>query len=380
MLLENKLNLLLAINAAEGIGGGPIHVLILAKYLNKEKYNIFVTARKNGDFEKDVINAGAIPIDISFSRKFSLSVLIKYIKLLKKYRIQIIHSHGAPVSFYSRLARKFLEFPAIITTYHISIERITDINRFQKNIYKIVDRIGSISDDKIIAVSNAVKESLISECWLPSCKIEVVYNGIDIPRFSGDTDGSKIIEELNLTSEDKIIGIVARLSHEKSHITLIKAMKKVIKDVPNVKLLIVGDGPLKVSLMRSVKKMKLNDFCFFLGIRKNIPEIISCLDVAVLSSVTEGLPISLIEAMTSGKCVVGTDVGGIPEVIDHGENGLLIPPNDPEKLAEALIYLLNNPDIAKKMGEKGIKIAKEEFSYQIMIKKIERIYDESIRQ
>ena len=380
MLLGNKLNLLLAINAGEGIGGGPVHVLTLAKYLNKEKYNIFVTARKNGDFEKDAIKSGAIPIDISFSRKFSLSVLIQYIKLLKKYRIQIIHSHGAPVSSYSRLARKFLEFPLIITTYHISLERITDINRFQKNIYKIIDRIGSIFDDKIIAVSNAVKESLISECWLPSRKIEVVYNGIDISRFSGDTDGSKIKEELNLTPEDKIIGIIARLSHEKSHITLLKALKKVIKHVPNAKLLIVGDGPLKVSLMRSVKEMKLKDFCFFLGLRKNIPEIISCLDVAVLSSMTEGLPISLIEVMTSGKCVVGTDVGGIPEVIDHGENGLLIPPNDPDKLAEALIYLLNNPDIAKKMGKKGIKIAKEEFSHQIMIKKVERIYDELIRQ
>lgn len=380
MLIENKLNLLLAINADDGIGGGPIHVLTLAKYLNKGKYNIFVTARKNGDFEKNVINSGAIPINISFNRKFSLSVPLRYIKLLKKYRIQIIHSHGATESFYSRLAGKFLKIPAIITTYHISIERITDINRFQKNIYKIIDRIGSIFDDKIIAISNAVKKSLVFECWLPMHKIEVIYNGIDSLRFSEDTDGSKIIKELNLTSENKIIGIIARLSHEKSHMVLLKAMKQVIKDVPNAKLLIVGDGPLRESLTRSVEKMKLKEFCFFLGMRKDISEIISCLDVAVLSSLTEGLPISLMEAMASGKCVVGTNVGGIPELIYHGENGLLVPPNDPEKLAEACIYLLNNPNIAKKMGEKGRKMAKKGFSSQITIKKIEKIYDELIRQ
>jgi glycosyltransferase involved in cell wall biosynthesis len=235
---------------------------------------------------------------------------------------------------------------------------------------------------KIIAVSESVKKDIIRQGSRAN-KTIVVYNGIDLLEDIRCEKGPiKIREEFGLRANQRIIGQVGRLGVDKGQHILIEASQKVIKDNPDVVFVIVGEDLTKERdhkkrLERLAGDLGLRKQIIFTGYRLDIMDLMHAFDIFVLpSTFKEGLAIVILEAMAAKKPVITTIVGGNPEIVIDGETGTLVPPEDPDKLAEAIVYHLNHPEISKQMGEKGYERVKKYFSLTQMLDKVMNVYKE----
>jgi len=221
--------------------------------------------------------------------------------------------------------------------------------------------------DFIIADAQDVAKFMVEKQGMPLSKIKLIFNGIDIKRFSA--------VKKEFTKTKKTIGIIARLAGVKDHATLLSAFQIVNRKLPETELLIIGDGPTRNSLQSIADSQQLKDKVFFLGTRRDTPELMAQMDVFVLSSLSEGMSIALLEAMAAGLPVVTTNVGGNPEIVKDNETGFLVPPKNPELLAEKIITLLSDQKLAAAMGEMGRRRAEEYFSINKMARSYEQLYD-----
>ena len=179
---------------------------------------------------------------------------------------------------------------------------------------------------------------------------------------------------LNIDDDSLVIIHVGRFSPQKNHRLLIESFSRVLSKINNVKLVIVGDGDLRPEIEGIVNRNGLNNHIKFLGVRKDIADLLSASDIFVLSSDWEGLPLTVIEAMAAGKPVVATAVGGVPELIKDNVNGFLVQPKDPDSLAQALIKMAGDREASREMGAMGRKMAREKFDIRIMAKAYENLY------
>jgi glycosyltransferase involved in cell wall biosynthesis len=211
--------------------------------------------------------------------------------------------------------------------------------------------------DKIVAVSGPVERELLRS-GIARIKVENIPNGIDFKRFDGPSDNGAVRQEFGIPDGFKVVGTVGRLTDEKGHIYLIRAAKKVVKEVGTLVFLIVGDGP-DMSLL----KEKAGSLPFtFTGIRSDMPRLYSAMDVFVLPSLNEGLPMVLLEAMASKKPVIATRVGNIPEVLAEGVNGILIRAGREDDLAGAILELLKDEKKQKQLGASGYRKVIRDYS------------------
>ena len=205
-------------------------------------------------------------------------------------------------------------------------------------------------------------------------KIVTIHNGIDAAPFGHSYEITRLRKTLNLENSRPVIGIVARLDPIKNHIGLINAMPRIVTQLSDTVLLIIGDGPIRSELENEVAALGLTDHVRFLGTRSDVPELLSLLDLFVLCSHNEGLSLTLIEASAASKPIVATNVGGNSEVVEQGVNGLLVPPNQPEALATAILMLLSDPATALRMGQAGRLKFESEFTLDTMVRKYEELY------
>jgi glycosyltransferase involved in cell wall biosynthesis len=201
---------------------------------------------------------------------------------------------------------------------------------------------------------------------MPREKIIVVRNGIKVGDFLSPAP--------EVQRKDVVIGIIARLVPVKDIPTLLHAMHRVIQAESNVRLEVVGDGPERAALEALSTKLGLQNHVSFLGFRRDIPPLLARFDIFVLSSLSEGTSVTLLEAMAAGKPVVVTGVGGNVSLVEHNRNGFVISPRRPDELADALLLLLNNPALRRRMGEENRRKALEEFTVGTMVSRYEELY------
>ena len=229
--------------------------------------------------------------------------------------------------------------------------------------------------DKYIAVSEAIKDVLIKD-GIPSEKIAVVHSGVDLSRFNG-TSGDYLRREFDVNSSTFVVGNVAHLADHKGHEYLIKAIPMVVREFPDVKFFIVGDGELRSHLHGLANKLNLDDRLIFTGFRKDIPQFLDFFDLFVLASHSgEGICNAVLEAMAMGKPIVATAAGGTPEIIEDGVNGILVSARNPESLAKGIISIIHHRNIAKKLAENGRQTVETRFSVEKMVCKTVDVYME----
>jgi glycosyltransferase involved in cell wall biosynthesis len=209
---------------------------------------------------------------------------------------------------------------------------------------------------------------------LPEEKTSIIYNGIDIDEYQKPIDKNKKKAEIGIKEDEFVIGNVANLYPVKGQIYLLRAAQKVLKEIPNTKFLIIGRGELENELKIEAQNLGILSYVKFLGFREDVKELYKIMDVFVLSSLAEGLPLSLIEAMASKVPVVATDVGGIPEVIESGVNGFLVPSANADALTKKITYISKNKTLAEIFAHSGYNKIKEQFSFESMINKYIEIY------
>jgi glycosyltransferase involved in cell wall biosynthesis len=241
------------------------------------------------------------------------------------------------------------------------------------SLYEYLDAQALKRMDCTVAVSSDVAGNLISR-GLKEEKIRVVHNGLKVCDITQHIDKNRVRENYGIAPDIMTFGTLGRLARIKGHEVLIRAMPSIVREIGACKLVIGGDGPLNNYLEELVKDLHLEDYVSMVGYVQNVGEFLSMIDVFILPSLSEGLPISLLEAMASGKPVVASSVGGITEVITTSEQGALVVPGDPVVIARAVTELLRDPARMKKMGAEGRQVIRERFSAEIMAKNYLNLY------
>lgn len=236
------------------------------------------------------------------------------------------------------------------------------------------DRVVGTLLDGVIAVSESARQFLIRTKGYPAHRVVVVPNGRDLARFRPGADRELARKELGLDGDVPVVGVVARLDAQKGHVHLLDAWPRVIREFPDARLLLVGDGPLRPALEAQARTAEIRHAVQFAGFRTDVPRLLDAMDVVALPSLHEGMPLTAIEASAMARPVVATAVDGTPEVVLDGRTGRLVPPADPRALAGALCEVLRDPAAARRMGEAGRAWALARFTLERQVEATARVY------
>jgi glycosyltransferase involved in cell wall biosynthesis len=367
----------------EYIGGTERFLLSLLKRLDKKKYKISVCCIEQ--FGKRAISLRKYNINVFYLPVNNLCDVSRYLRLVrfvKDNKINLIHTHLFKADVVGAIVGKISGVPVISTKYCEFSQAIENNTIFERLIEKpvserIIEPLICASSSKVLAVSLKVKEALERKGVHPYKILIVPCSHID-PK--NNEIGNYKIPNLNPKGK-KIIVTVARLVPEKGIEYLVEAASKVMlskgasKDIVFV---VIGDGYLRPLIERKVIKEGISDRFILLGSLEEVKDVLSVVknaDLFVLSSLTEGLPLAIQEAMALGIPIVSTNVGGISELIIDKYNGLLVPPTNPSKLANAIMYLLENPSIAKNLGKNSAKAIRNHYNINYATRQIESVYD-----
>lgn len=355
------------------LGGGQINLLSLAKNLDRAKFEVFISSGEGGPLVDEVKKNKIKHFPIHFSKRIKRKILSEIANLLETEKIDVLHTHGGVAGFYGRWAAQKTRTPVIIHTLH-GIHYLHYRNLLLKRAFILLERIFSRFTDALILVSEADRNRALTFKLAPLSKMYIINNGIDFPKDEGVNSLERKKKELGIEISHPLVGTVARLHRQKGLTYLIKAAKKIRHAVPEVKILIVGGGPLRKKLERAARKAGLGNSLVFMGERGDATELLSIFDVFVLPSLWEGLPYVLMEASALGKPIVASDVEGVNEIIENEKTGMLVPPRNSENLAEAVIKLLHEKDYASKLGERAKKLIPPKYRLSKMVEETQNLY------
>lgn len=307
--------------------------------------------------------------------------LLAIASFLTRNRYHIIHTHNSKAGFIGRLAARLAGIPVIIHTVH-GFSFHDQEPTFRRMIFRNLERTASRWCDRAIFISQPLIDWALNEKIIEKRKIVKIYSGINLDDFRPCTEDEKreIRRKHGLGEDDAVIGIVSKLWEGKGHSVLLKAVKELKQDIPDVKLIIVGEGDLLDSLRKEAENLGLKNSVVFKGFQMPVSELIATFDIAVLPSFFEGMGRVILEAMAMEKPVVASRVGGIPELIEDGKNGILFTAGNVRELSAALKEILRNKKLARRMGLEGRKKIGPEFSAEAMVQSISDIYQECLKE
>lgn len=292
-----------------------------------------------------------------------------FMKEIKRIRPLVFHAH-LPWNLrckFGIVCAYLSSVPIIIATQH-GFKKIASFKS------ALIQKLISLLLGRYIAVSHGIADNL-KESILFKNRLKVIHNGINTDRFTINKSNA-LITSLKEEKHLPIVLIVARLDKNKGHVDLINAASR----TPNTIFLLVGDGPEKSSFEQQAIDLGVDDRVLFPGHRDDIPELLYGCDIFVLPSLFEGLPLTILEAMASGKPVIATEIEGIKEIIIDGENGVLVPRNDPASISESIRFLLSNPSVANKLASTGKKTVLQEFTSEKMAQEVTNTYLDILRE
>lgn len=355
--------------ATMGIGGAEKQLVEIVKRLDKDKYDAMVCCLTRGGPFEDELKQEGIRYSILWKRfKFDFSVIFKLVRLLRIEKVDILHTYMFTSNSFGRVAGAVARVPKIVVS-----ERCVDI--WKNKFHFLIDRILLHWTDKVICVSNGVRKFYVDKIDISDEKAVTIYNGLAIEHCHTNAD---ITKKYGLCSGNRIIGTIGRLTLQKGLKYLIHSAAIALRQTPQIKLFIIGDGPEKKNLVKLVNNLGISERVIFTGFQKDVMPFLKVMEIFVLPSLFEGLPNVVLEAMAFEKPVVAINIPGVDEVVTDGETGVLVPPRSPESLADAIIELLNNEGKARRMGISGRERVEKYFNIELMVEKYENVYDELV--
>jgi glycosyltransferase involved in cell wall biosynthesis len=359
------------------LGGVEELLRLIVTGLNSQKYRVIVCAIEEGGVTADRIRTAGIPLTIlGYKTYHRLHPLKELARFLRDQRVTILHTHMYFANMAGRWANLFAHVPVIITTVYSTYHE-------RRLRHRLMEWWWAHWTDRIIAAAEVIRDYASRQARIPREKFVVIHDAARDLLASAQAEGldrAKARAVLGLRETDYVIGCVARLDPVKGHEYLLAAMPRVLAAHPETILLIVGDGPRRVALEAQARDLGIEQRVRFLGARQDIASIVLALDLFVLaSSLREGCPLAVLEAMSMAQPVVASRLGGLVEEVDHGVSGLLVPPRDPAALAEAIRTLQDDPGFARRMGDMGRKRYERQFTPAVMLGKIESLYDELLQ-
>jgi len=368
---NGRINMMQLVNGF-AIGGGEMKVLELVQRLDKDRYDITVcSVGQGGPLEAEFRKA--VPRVEVYEKKFSfdLSLVTKVARLMREQHIEILQTTLFYADVIGAYAAALAKVPVVI-----SWEAVTGPFRwyhfwsYQLAMKKI---------DRVVAVSEDIRQRVIRERKLSPDKVVTIHYGVDLNKFAPQTPGLQR-SAIGVSDDQIVLGTVARFDYPKGHKYLIAAAPAIVRQFPNVRFVLVGDGPLRQQVEDQIENLGMKEHFILLGFRRDITQLLGLFDLFILPSLSEGLPNAVLEAMACSNPVVATAVNGVVEVVDHGQTGLLVPPGDPDRLAGAVIELLQSPDRMKQMGRNGQGRVARFFSVEQQLRKFESLYQSLYEQ
>ena len=351
------------------IGGLQRVVVDIAKNLDKEAFQAGVLCLRNPgpltkELDEDNIPVFSIPHK---SKKTDYLSFLKTYSIIKGFKPDVIHTHNTQPFIDGTLAGLMARVPVKIHTDHA--RDFPDKKR-----YMLAEWLFSHLADRIVGVSKHTKNNLINYEKINPHKIDIIHNGVDGRKYDIMINLLEKKKQLGIENKYPILGLGVRFTKQKGITYLIRAVSAMKQKFPEICVLIAGEGPLQKTLEKEAEGLALSRHIRFVGPRSDMNEILKVIDIYVLPSLWEGLPLVILEAMAAQKPIVATDVGGNSEVIQHSVNGMLVPPGRPDLLADQICALLKNENKMRQMAINAWQSYKESYSVSVMVGKYTDLY------
>ncbi len=354
-------------------GGAQEHLYSLVTRIDRSRFDVSVVSLSHGSSVRKLQRAG-IPVTVIDDPDDAIAVGALAAHLVD-IRPDVLHNHMYRAELVGTRAAIALgeaghRRPFVVSTVHSSRVRSAED---REQLARLTPEIG-----QLIAVSRSIEQKLHDE-GRASAPIRLIYNGVDLERYDHQEPCCTLRDEYGMEPGSQIVGVVARLEPEKGHPTLIEAWPQVLRTVPDAYLLVIGEGSRREALEQLARDLRVAHRVVFTGRRDDVPAVTAALDVAVLPSYREAQGLTILEALALSRPVVASNVGGIPEMIEDGVNGLLVPPHDPAALAAAITRLLTDHPYADMLGRTGHDMVHDRFCIELMVNAIQDIYAEGAR-
>jgi len=354
---------ILHVEGGRNLYGGALQVLYLLEGLKARGVDNHMACRSDSDLAQAAAPFAEVH-GMDMAGDLDVRLIPKLYRLIRATRPDVVHLHsriGADVM--GGIAGQLAGVPLVHSRRQDNPE-----SRFAVAIkYRLFDR--------VVAISEGIGKVLLSE-GLPPAKLRCVRSAVDARPYQQARDDAWLRAEFNLPEGGPVMGIVAQLISRKGHRFLLQAMPKLRRQFPGLHLIILGKGPAEADIRAEIQTLGLEDCVRLAGFRDDLPRILPCLDLLVHPALMEGLGVSLLQASSAGLPIVAARAGGIPEAVHDGLNGLLVPPGDVDALETAIVRVLGDAELARRLGEAGRELVAREFSVDSMVEGNLRVYRE----
>ncbi len=357
------------------IGGAEMQLCQLVRRLRSERYRVTVCYSTPGPLEAEMAALGVPMFRLPRLARIDPLLLWGMCRVIRRDPPHIVHTHLFKSDFHGRFAARLCGVPLVISSLRNCYGWAKNplLGRSYGATARFVDR--------LIAVSEDVRQYAIQYTGVPPEKVVTIDNGVDTRRFEGqEAAGRAVREELEIEAAAPVITIVGRLNPQKDHRTFLLAAAQIAQAIPRARFLIVGEGPLLEKLKAQTAELALTPTVIFCGIRRDVPAVMTASNLIVLSSLWEGLPNTVLESMAAARPIVATAVDGTRGVVLDGVTGLLAPPGDPSALARACLRILGDPALGTQMGQAGRARVEAHYSIEAMIQQTRQVYESLLRQ
>jgi glycosyltransferase involved in cell wall biosynthesis len=368
---QGKINLMHVVLSLE-VGGLEKLVVEHAMSINRDIFNVEVCCCDRLGLLSETLHQNGIPVTLLQKNleHFDYAYPLRLRRFLQEKNVHILHMHSGAF-FLGTMGALLARTPATVYTDHGRL--LVD-----PTILILMERFAGRFVDKIIAVSNELESYLKQVVKVPAAKTTTIINGIDTTIYRYRPKPLRLLEEFNIPANSRIIGTVGRLAAVKDQMSMIEAFAIVHEKMPDTVLLLVGDGPMRNELDAAVERLNLNGSVLFTGNRMDVSHILNLFDVFVLTSLSEGTSISLLEAMSSGVAPLVTDVGGNPSIVESTVDGILVHPKDLKDISEKIIVLLKDDAMRSRIAKNAANKIRLHYGKDAMMVTYQNMYLELI--
>lgn len=360
------------------ISGSGLNTLLSMRGQREAGYDVQLACAPGGALVDEVQRTGMVVHPLRHMVQplrpiQDMLAVIELHRLIRRHRYTIVHTHNSKAGFIGRLAARLAGAPVIVHTVHgFAFHRYE--RWWRRRLFLWLERLAARWCDHLVMISEPLIDWALRERIAPRAKMTKIYSGIDLDLFRRPVDTAAVRNRLGLTADDLVIGQVAKLWHGKGHEVLFRAAARLKDRLPQLRLLVIGEGELGPRLQRLAQELGLGERVVFTGFRTDIPALTQAMDVAVLPSLFEGMGRAILEAQAAGKPVVASRVGGIPDLIIDGQTGLLVEPGDAEQLSEALWRLSSQPELRRRLKEAALHSLDGRFDAHTMTRQLDTLY------
>ena len=357
------------------VGGGESHLLSLVENMDRGIYEPIVLSFTDGPMIESLERWGITTYVVPTETPFNPAVWKKVKRILVREAIDIVHVHGTRAYTNVWWAAKKLQTPIIYTVHGWSFH--DSLPRLNKKLRVMAEKWLVNQANSVISVSPS--DQATGKHYFGQLESTVITNGVNLNKFNTANTYKDIRVEYGIPKDVTLIGYIQRITEQKDPLSMIEAFSLVLKQDSTVRLLMIGEGDLKEAAMRKARELQVDSFIYFDTFRQDVPDVLNAIDIYCLPSLWEGLPIGLLEAMAMEKSVIATEVNGSKEVIENGENGLLIKPGDSKGLADAILLLVKDRELRMSLASQARKTVAQKYDVVTMTHQTEKVYENTDR-